>query len=229
MLQQTQVERVIPYYRAWIKKFPTVRALGNAPLSDALTAWQGLGYNRRAKNLHKAATILMKLPRFPETPEALETLPGIGHYTARAIAAFAFNQDVVFVETNIRTALLHHFFPNTTKVDDKDLVPFLAQALPKGRAREWYSALMDYGSALKRSGVRLNTKVRGYTKQSLFKGSLREVRGAILRTLSKGAQTKAALLSLVGRERAEQVDTALQALLKEGMVERVGRRFRLAS
>lgn len=229
MLQQTQVDRVILYFTAWRKRFPTVRALAKAPLSDVLRCWQGLGYNRRAKNLHAAAKVLVTKYKgvFPKSVEALEALPGIGPYTARAIAAFAYNQDVSFIETNIRTVMTHHFFPSRKKVDDKEIAKILEEALPKGRARIWYSALMDYGSFLKRSGVRLNARANGYTKQSKFAGSSREARGRILKALAKGSCSGAFLTELLGPVRREQLKTQLAILTKEGMIEHKNGKFKL--
>jgi A/G-specific adenine glycosylase len=229
MLQQTQVDRVIPFYRNFLKQFPTVRALADAPLGDVLRAWQGLGYNRRAKMLHEAAKKVVaehggKLPR---TPEVLEKLPGIGPYTARAVAAFAHNQDVVFVETNLRTVVIHHFFPDKEKVADADILSLLTKALPKGRAREWYAALMDYGAHLKRTGIRTNSRTKGYMKQSTFIGSLREARGAILKALHDGPKTEKRLMALLDNNRTEQITRALSALLAEGMVVRRMRSYAL--
>lgn len=229
MLQQTQVERVIAYYENWLKLFPDVRTLAKAPLSKVLRAWQGLGYNRRAKNLHAAAKAVVKDYKglFPQSPEELEKLPGIGPYTARAVAAFAYNQDVVFIETNLRTVVTHHFFPGTSKVDDKELMPLLERALIKGNAREWYSALMDYGSHLKRSGVRINPRAKSYVKQPAFAGSQREARGAILKALAKGARESAFLVEILGPSRRAQVKNQLASLTKEGMIELKAGKFRL--
>lgn len=219
MLQQTQVERVMPFYTKFVKKFPTAKKLAEAPLRDVLAAWQGLGYNRRAKMLHEAATFLSlgKL-NSPKTVEELEKLSGVGPYTARAVAAFAWNEDVVFVETNIRTALIHHFFSKRSDVEDTDLVEVLKRVLPKGKAREWYSALMDYGASLKRSGVSHNARSVAYTKQSKFAGSLREARGIILRAHTEGIISRARLINLLGPSRKEQMKEALKALLAEGLV-----------
>lgn len=226
MLQQTQVARVIPYYRSFLKRFPTVRALAQAPLAEVLRAWQGLGYNRRAKMLHEAAKVIGDRP-FPRDPKALEALPGIGPYTASAVAAFSSNTDVLCIETNIRTAVLHHFFPNRGDVHDTEILKILEQAYPHGRAREWYSALMDYGSFLKQSGVRTNTQTKGYTPQKKFAGSAREARGAILKALAQGAQTKRALRVLLDVTRASQVEDQLATLVQEGFVERIGTRYHL--
>lgn len=221
MLQQTQVERVIPYYRAWMKVFPTVEALARAPLGTVLRAWQGLGYNRRAKMLHEAAKAIVSRHRgvFPKNVAVLEALPGIGPYTARAVTAFAHNEDVVFVETNIRTAVIHHFFPKKKQVSDAEILVLLEKMLPNGRSREWYSALMDYGSYLKRSGIRLNARTKGYTKQSVFEGSARQARGALLRALVPGPQLRASLYTLLGPSRRVQLRTELTRLIREGMVE----------
>ncbi len=229
MLQQTQVERVIPYFTAWRKRFPTVRALAKASLNDVLRCWQGLGYNRRAKNLHAAAKAIMEEHKgiFPKSVAALEALPGIGPYTARAVAAFAYNEDVVFVETNIRTVVTHHFFPSKRVVDDTEIRKILEKALPKGKARLWYSALMDYGSYLKRSGIRINARAKGYTKQSKFQGSPREARGMILKALTKGSRTGAFLIELLGPARRAQLRTQLAVLTKEGMLELKKGKFRL--
>lgn len=221
MLQQTQVERVIPFYKKFIRQFQTAKKLATAPLSKVLKSWQGLGYNRRAKMLHESAKELTsrKIHTVPE----LETLPGVGPYTARAVAAFARNEDVVFVETNIRTAIIHHFFNdrNTTiygSISDAQIEKILAKTLPKGKSREWYSALMDYGAFLKQSGISHNAKSKTYAKQSKFKGSLREARGAILREFTKGVTSRARLIDLLGVSRRAQMKTALKALIAEGLV-----------
>jgi len=229
MLQQTQVERVISFYKAFLKDFPTVRALAQASLADVLLHWQGLGYNRRAKMLHEAAKTVVRehSGRMPVSVETLETLPGIGHYTARAVAAFAHNQDVVFVETNLRTAVIHHFFSNEEQVSDAEVLLILEKVFPKGDARAWYSALMDYGSFLKRSGIRVNAKSKTYTKQSTFTGSDREARGGILKALSKGPQTELYLTGILGPDRSEQLTLQLQTLSKEGLIERKRNKYQL--
>ncbi len=227
MLQQTQVERVKPYYKIWLKRFPTVKKLADAPLGEVLKVWQGLGYNRRAKMLHEAARAIVRTGVFPKTATDLERLPGIGPYTARAIMAFAHNADEVFIETNIRSAVIHHFFPKKRAVHDREVLAILENVHPKGKSREWYAALMDYGAHLKRSGVRLNGKSKGYTKQKTFSGSDRQARGAILRELAKGNTTKTRLTRLLGDDRTIQLTTQLQKLLQEGMITRTGTRYQL--
>jgi A/G-specific adenine glycosylase len=236
MLQQTQVDRVAPFYTEFIKKFPTAKKLSIAPLSEVLKAWQGLGYNRRAKLLHAAAKEIVH-EGMPRDAVSLEKLPGVGFYTARAVAAFAWNEDGIVIETNIRTAVIHHFFPENqdvqhpvlhTRVADAEIAEVLARVIPKGRAREWYSALMDYGAWLKRSGISHNARTKGYAKQTKFAGSLRQARGAILRELAKGPANEARIRGLLGDNRRAQLRTALDALCAEGLVMKDGRRFALA-
>ena len=215
---------MVPFYTKFTKKFSTAKKLAKAPLSEVLKSWQGLGYNRRAKMLHQAAKEL-RATRF-NLVARLEKLPGIGSYTARAVAAFAYNQDVIVLETNIRTVVLHHFFPKKRKVSDSEIEKILIQTLPKGRAREWYSALMDYGAYLKRSGISHNARSKTYTKQSKFAGSLREARGAILRELAKGSRTETRLISLLDN-RVLQMRRALRNLFAEGLIQKRGTVFTL--
>lgn len=231
MLQQTQVERVLSFYKKFLKQFPTAKRLAAAPLSDVLKAWQGLGYNRRAKMLHAAAKQMRSRKVF--SVAELEALPGVGAYTARAVAAFAYNKDVVFIETNIRTAIIHHFFPKTRNntihdiVSDSQIKEVLTKVLPKGKARKWYSALMDYGAYLKRSGASHNARSAAYAKQSKFSGSLREARGTLLRELSRASAPRTRLVHILGAGRETQVAEALKALLTEGFIERKGSTFSL--
>lgn len=227
MLQQTQVERVIAFYESWMKYFPTADALAKAALSEVLAEWQGLGYNRRAKHLHAAAKHIVELGAFPKTAEEIEMLPGVGPYTARAVAAFAYNHDSVFVETNIRTVVMHHFFPGESTVDDDAIREVLHKAHPKRKAREWYAALMDYGSHLKKSGVKLNPRVKGYKKQSAFQGSKREARGAILKALVKGPRASSFLVEVLGPARRAQAKEVIASLVQEGMIELSKGKFRL--
>ena len=186
MLQQTQADRVVPKYRAFIRTFPSFRALSDAPLSEVLRLWQGLGYNRRAKHLKEAAAIVVRAyrGRLPDDEVALVALPGIGRYTAGAIRAFAFDAPAVFIETNIRTVFLHHFFPNRKRVSDRALLPLIEAACDAKRPREWYSALMDYGAELKRAHGNPGRRSAHHKRQTSFKGSRREVRGAIVRALA---------------------------------------------
>ena len=225
MLQQTQVERVIPFYKKFLKRFPTPRSLARARLADVLKEWQGLGYNRRAKYLHKASSSIAKRG-FPKQTAEIESLPGVGHYTARAIAAFAFNRPEVFVETNIRTVFICFCFPNRKKVSDKEILPLVTQAFKESRMhpRDFYAGLMDYGAYLKQRGIQLNSRSAHYVRQSRFEGSARQLRGAILRELLKHSTTLGALLRHVPRSK-EEVVRELSRLAAEGLVKLRGRYF----
>lgn len=215
MLQQTQVPRVVPKYQAFLEQFPDVRALAAAPLGTVLRAWQGLGYNRRAKYLWLAARELAPMAAFPQTAEELVRLPGIGPNTAGAILAYAFNQPVIFIETNVRTVYIHHFFHDQTDVTDKAILALVKQTLDAKNPRVWYWQLMDYGSHLKATVGNLNRAGKGYVKQSKFHGSRRQVRGQIIRELSAAPRSQAELARLVADERLPAV---LQALVAEGLV-----------
>jgi A/G-specific adenine glycosylase len=187
MLQQTQTYRVAPKYDAWLAEFPTFYALANAPLRDVLSAWQGLGYNRRGMYLQKIAQRVVQdyHGNLPQDPVVLETFPGIGKNTAGSICAFAFNLPVVFIETNIRTVYIHSFFRDKTAVHDKELLPIIAQTVDQENPREWYYALMDYGVFLKQQHKNPSRKSAHHTKQSKFEGSDRQIRGMIIRLLTK--------------------------------------------
>lgn len=220
MLQQTQVERVVPKFNEFIKCFPTVTVLASASLSDVLTVWNGLGYNRRAKFLHEAAKKIVNDfgNVIPSTAEELTSLPGVGANTAAAILAYSFNQPIVFIETNIRTVYFHHFFGDNQKVSDKELHRIVEATLDYDHPRQWYQALMDYGSYLKKQGMGRINKSAHYKKQSLLKGSLREVRGQIIRTLTSGDMNETKLKTAIQAD--ERFDIALGGLIKDGLVGR---------
>jgi A/G-specific adenine glycosylase len=188
-----------------------------------LKEWQGLGYNRRAKNLHETAKMILSdfNGEVPKREMELQTLPGVGPYIAGAIAAFAYDLPTVFIETNIRTALTHFFFPNRKKVEDGTLLRILeVYRSPRGN-REWYSALMDYGAHLKRSGVRINDRNPIYKKQSKFAGSDREIRGKILSLLAEKARSEKYLLAHASTD-PSRAKIQLGALLKEKMITKKG-------
>lgn len=189
MLQQTQVARVMPKFEAFIEKFPDEQSLAQASLAEVLKLWQGLGYNRRAKFLHAAAKQIVERGAFPDTLAELMKLAGVGKNTAGAMLAYSFNQPSIFVETNVRTVYIHHFFNDQFDVDDKEIIALLEQTIDHKKPREFYWALMDYGSWLKASGVRNVSSSKHYKKQSPLKGSLREARGMILKELTKRDQS----------------------------------------
>lgn len=225
MLQQTQVARVIPKYEAWLKRFPTVEDVAKASVSEVLRFWSGLGYNRRALNLRKAAQLLLaeysdgsrvrwskdvsKKKKYrstkasegiywPTTVDELVKLPGVGKYTASAVACFAFDQQIPVVDTNIRKVILVEFSPSSDPLPfqkrkitfshskkkiiwggltEKEIEAIAWQILPVGKAYEWNQALMDY------SALMLKDKKIPLPKQSNFFSSNRYYRGKILKLL----------------------------------------------
>lgn len=232
MLQQTQVGRVIPKYDQFLARFPTVQALAQASLGEVLIAWQGLGYNRRAKFLWQAAQMVTDEygGEFPPDQEELTQLPGIGVNTAGAVIAYAFNQPVTFIETNIRTVFIHHFFGDREGVHDKEVVELVAATLPDGNAadiRLWYWALMDYGSHLKQTVGNKSRASKSYAKQSPFAGSRRAVRGAVIRYLSQAGQgvPTDGLAKIITDPRLPDV---LQDLQAEGLIRKRAKQYWLA-
>jgi A/G-specific adenine glycosylase len=222
MLQQTQVDRVVPKYKAFLQQFPALKALAKAPLNEVLLAWSGLGYNRRALYLQKTAQTLTEgyKGRFPKDAETLETLPGIGPYTARAVATFSQDVPYIFIETNIRRVFIHEFFPDNKEVSDKDIIPLIEKSLLKNKSpREWYWALMDYGSHIKSTVKNPNQRSVHYVKQSKFKGSVRELRGEFLRVCSEGKISKQKLFILYKNDDRIRAEKALSGLIKDGILD----------
>ena len=242
MLQQTQVERVIPKFLEFARRWPTSDAMAQAPLSDVLRAWSGLGYNRRGASLWKAARAISErhAGRVPRDLSALEDLPGIGRYTARAVLSFAWNDDVSLWDTNVRRIAMRVFHGGEFATDlpgQDDLEKLLDKALPIGRSREWHGALMDLGSAvcagkkpmcrscpLSRSCRAASGFIAGrkpktdlIRRQSAFEGSARQVRGAILRELAavKGGKSLSGLAK--GHSR-QAVRRAAGELAAEGLI-----------
>jgi len=237
MLQQTQVSRVEEYYKRFLKRFPSFRALARAKPRDVLKVWQGLGYNRRAMFLKRAAQIVVRDfgGRLPNNREALESLPGIGHGTSGSLIAFAFNKPEVFIETNIRRVFIHFFFKDAPRVTDEQLKRYIESSVDKKNPRQWYWALMDYGAAMPKmsaatSGkkavraVNPNRRSAHYKKQSLFAGSDRQLRGKILRSALSTSKNKIPATELfkilsISRERFKKVVGGLE---KEGFIVRKG-------
>lgn len=226
MLQQTQVARVIPKFEAFIARFPSERELAQASLADVLALWQGLGYNRRAKFLHQAARQIVELGAFPDTYDGLVALPGVGKNTAGALLAYAYNQPALFVETNVRTVYLHHLFAGEVGVSDAEILARLANTIDHEHPREWYWALMDYGAWLKSQGVRNNAASKSYKKQSPLKGSVREIRGQIVKVLSqRGEMSETELQALVTYD--ERYLLARDGLVADGLVRVEAERLRI--
>ncbi len=200
MLQQTQTDRVIPYYQKFLKRYPTPLKLVQSDVHELYSYWAGLGYNRRALFLQKAAQYLIT-HEFPNDVESLQQVPGIGPYTASAIAAFAFNQDIVVMDTNIRRIYSRVFFNGAGTVDG--ITKKADELLPRGKSCDWHNALMDFGATIctaknpKCSTCPLSKTCTAFKSgkqdvylriappQPKFIGSKREVRGSILRTLGK--------------------------------------------
>ena len=204
MLQQTQVVRVEARWPAWLERFSSVEALAAAAPSDVLDEWQGMGYNRRALALHRAAQMVVEEfgGVFPHDARELVRLPGVGPATAQGIRAFAFDLPGVYLETNVRTVFLHHYFPDIEGVPDRELVPLVEAACPAGGGdaasgcapfavpedaedtpRSWYYALLDYGAYLKKTLPNPSRRSREYSRQSKFEGSRRQKRAHIVRML----------------------------------------------
>ena len=220
MLQQTQVSRVSQKYPIFLKHFPDFPTLAKASLSDVLKVWQGMGYNRRAKYLKELARIVVEKYGgiLPEDIEKLVLLPGIGKGTAGAVAAFAFNKPVSFIETNIRRVYIHFFFPKKKKISDKDILVLIENTVDHNNPREWYYALMDYGAMLGALVKNPNRQSKIYKKQSPFKGSLREIRGHIVKEASKNKTVKIEDLKAVFQKRNSDLIAAIDGLKREGFI-----------
>lgn len=224
MLQQTQVDRVVSYYKKWIETYPTAQALAKAKLPAVLKHWQGLGYNRRAKYLHEAAKVLAK------EPFTGQKLPGVGPYTRGAVLAFALNKPEVFVETNIRTVIFHSgILENTRILSDAQLLPIVEELLRRSKMqpRDFYAAMMDYGAHLKKQGVKLNSRSKHYAKQGKFEGSARQLRGALLRELLAAPATPKQLQKKIPRT-AGEIEAQLTRLRQEGLVAKRAHRYEVA-
>ena len=224
MLQQTQVSRVLTKYPLFMSEFPAIKVLAKASLRKVLEVWQGMGYNRRALALKKLSQYVIEhyRGRIPSDREALRKLPGIGSATAGSICAFAFNKPEVFIETNIRSVFIHHFFKDRDNVSDTELLPWVEKALDRENPRRWYSALMDYGVHLKAAHGNPSRKSSHYARQSRFEGSDRQMRGRILKVLVENKQlTEKKLLHLFNDDlpRAQQL---INDLCGEDLIHRQG-------
>ena len=220
MLQQTQTARVAIKFPEFISLFPDFNSLANASLKDVLLAWQGMGYNRRGKYLHEIAKKVVNECGgvLPDCPKTLVTFPGIGPNTAGSIVAFAYNKPTIFIETNIRSVFLTFFFTGQSEIHDKQLMTYIEAAVDHESPRDWYYALMDYGVMLKKQLPNPSRKSVHHTVQSKFEGSDRQIRGMILKLLTKNQLHKSELFILVPRE-AERIEKAIAQLLQENMIQ----------
>ena len=216
MLQQTQVARVLTKFSEFTAAFPDIESLAAAELTEVLRTWQGLGYNRRAQYLHRAAqAIAAGTP--VTTLDGLIALPGIGINTAGAIMNYVYQIPTPFIETNIRTVYLNHFFMDQTAVADRDILPIVEQTMDRANPRQWFWALMDYGSELKAQGKGKLSASRHYTKQSQCASSLRQMRGEILRRYVGGQPLAEITAELQDDPRFA---AALDGLRRDGLISR---------
>ncbi len=230
MLQQTQTQRVVEKYEAFICRFPDVLTLARAPLHDVLSLWQGLGYNRRALALKRTAERISRdfSGVMPRDADALRSLPGIGRATAAAILSFAFNEPAALVETNVRSVVIHFFFPDKDGVSDAEILPIVEKTLDTADPRQWYYALMDYGVMLKKSSNNPGRRSAHHRRQSPFNGSNRQARGEIVRTLvQEPDMTEAELLGSLNLD-TERIRRNLQELQDEGLVKESDGKYSIA-
>ena len=229
MLQQTQTDRVVRYYHTWLRRFPTIESLAKASFKQIYPCWMGLGYNRRAMALQKAAqkAISEYHGTLPKDVKLLEEFPGIGPYTAKAISSFAYNIPTACIETNIRRVFIHEFFPlrrtsgQARKITDERILKIAEQVIDRNNPREWNCALMDYGAYLKNQIENPNRRHKNYTVQSKFEGSLRQIRGAMLRILSAKPTTQKELLEKINKltlQHPDRIKKVIVDLEKEHLI-----------
>lgn len=238
MLQQTQVSRVMPKFEAWLKKFPTLASLAKASVPEVLQYWSGLGYNRRALFLKKAASEIVEKykGKFPQDEKILRSLPGIGKYTARAILCFAFDEQIAVIDTNVRKVILTQFKKEIgtsryalgesnknhdssfilhdsvreVKITEKEMQEIAEKLLPIGKAYDWNQALMDY------SRMMLQKEKVPVPKQSKFLGSRRYYRGKIIKILLEKKKIAASQIGYLIKKDFIVTDTVwLEDVLKE--------------
>lgn len=226
MLQQTQVDRVIQKYKEFIKAVPDFSSLAKASFRKVLTVWQGMGYNRRALYLKQIAEKVVREfgGKLPKIPDKLAKLPGIGRHTAGSICVFAYNMPVAFIETNVRSVFIHEFFKDKADVKDSEIQSFVEQTLDRKNPRQWYNALMDYGGMLKSKYENPSRKSAHYTKQTPFEGSNRQIRGNILKLLTKQSLTRYQIQNKIG-EGLQVVNKNLGRLESEGFIREKREKF----
>ena len=230
MLQQTSVARVMEKYAQFMRAFPNVKSLASAPTDALLSAWKGLGYNRRALSLRAAARIIVSdhHGKVPSSLDALVSLPGVGHATAAAVLAYSYAIAVPFVETNIRRVFLHFYFPGEDRVPDTRIIPLVEKTLDKSNPREWFYALMDYGAMLGKTRENANRRSIRYRTQKPFEGSFRQLRGAILAAMLTLRKADAAQIAEAVGTPDTRLAEALAQLVREGFLARRGNRYRFS-
>ena len=215
MLQQTQVDRVIPYFHRWMKDFPDYESLAKASKTDLLTHRSGLGFNSRAMRLQACAQEVVARfgGKLPMERSQLLSLPGIGPYTSAAILAFSGNIEVPVIDTNIRRVLLFLYKWDET-ISMNALEEKAEKLIPSGRSRDWHNALMDYG-ALELTARK--TKIKPISKQSKFEGSDRQVRWWIMKWLTKHHRPLA-IIEIVNEFPHKDIAVIVEWLVKEWLI-----------
>jgi A/G-specific adenine glycosylase len=247
MSQQTQIGRATVAWTSFVARFPTVERLAAASPADVLRAWRGLGYNRRALNLQRAARTIVRDHdgHVPRDLDALEALPGIGPYTARAVAALAFGMPVGAVDTNVRR-VLGRIVGGTSSMPPRQLQQLADRAVPADRPGDWTHAVMDVGATLCRparprcpdcpavawcrfaaagavgSGSERSVPAAAPTGSAPFASTARWLRGRLMDALRDAGDTDGWLLVAppIGEHGAEAVDRALMGMVRDGLVER---------
>ncbi len=235
MCQQTQAERVIPRYNRFLRRFPDVASLATAAPAEVLEEWSGLGYNRRAIHLHRAARKVVH-EGWPCTVEGLRRLPGVGPYTAAAVACFAFGEVVPAVDTNTRRVLSRW---SGTPLAGAPLAEAATEELDREEPAGWNQAIMDLGASLCTAQAPACTQCpvtrwcadpsvyQPPRSQGRFEGSSRQARGAVIRELIRyGPQTGVGLGRRAGVAPA-RLGPALAALVDDGLVVEVDGHFAL--
>jgi A/G-specific adenine glycosylase len=237
MLQQTQVARVLPAFREFVRRFPTVSVLAAVPRREVLRAWSGLGYNRRAVNLSEAARLIVRdhAGLVPSNVEELMALPGVGSYTAAAVASIAFGIPVAALDTNVtRVVARARLGAEAHEVPRVRLRKAAADWLDRRDPGSWNQALMDLGREVCRPAPRCEVcplfggcafrnaerrPVVSPRRQAAFPGSFRQVRGAVIRELRDGPSASVAALARELGESVDRVGDAVRALARDGLVE----------
>ncbi|MCF7944555.1 MAG: A/G-specific adenine glycosylase [Spirochaetia bacterium] len=220
MLQQTQTDRVLPKYIQFLETYPDIKALVKADISELITLWKGLGYNRRALALVRIAkTVVEKWDgQIPEDEKLLRSLYMVGPATAAAIRAFSFTKPSLYLETNIRRVLLYFFFYGAEEVKDAQLYDLLEHIMDEKDPKHWYYALMDYGVFLKKVIPNPNRRSAHYTRQAQFKNSNREIRGKLLDLLISKGDVQFEDINAELNYSEERLLNCLNSLINEGFI-----------
>lgn len=221
MLQQTGIARVESKYGPFLARFPSFAALAAASVEEVLGAWKGLGYNRRALALRQSALIVSTVHRgrLPRTVDEMAKLPGVGKATAAAVLVYAYGIPVAFIETNVRRVFLHFFFPGEEGIPDSRILPLVNETMDRENPRDWFYALMDYGTMLAKREGNANRRSRHYKRQSRFEGSLRQMRGMVLEAMLKLSNATARQIAAAVGTDDDRLPDALSQLVAEGFLE----------